>query len=92
MVSEAIDAILDRMEIAPLTRGVAREFVRLFLEGLAAKVRKTGRVAIPHFGVFVWAKTKPRNITNPTTGEPMRLGVTHRLAFRASRNQKTQSK
>ncbi len=85
------DQVFDRI-VLPASMFSARGLVTMFLLEVAKEAKKGGFFVIPKFGTFKWRKTKPRSIASPVTGERIQLSSTYRLAFFASKYQKTKAK
>jgi len=62
----------------------AEAVVNAFLDVLKDALLEEGRVALTGFGVFQVREAKERTVSNPRTGEKVRIPARKRVAFRPS--------
>lgn len=80
------DLIKHTAETLGCEREVAQDAVDAVLRGIRDLTADGDMLILKGFGTFGLRYRKASVTTNPRTGEPMRIGATKRLGFRAAKN------
>ena len=79
--SDLIDRVASTMGI---TRGESAQYVDIVLDTISDGLIEDGRVKITGFGSFIRRHRSARDVTKPSTGEPITIPASETCGFKAA--------